>query len=96
MGLVSSVADPSTREAGKPGRLFSLRFPADRPSWYLPSLPQTSGALQGGREKNSPEFEELQKVSASWLGFEMLQAEAPWGAGFATGESQPVSKTRRG
>lgn len=95
MGLSSK--DPSTREAGKPGRLPSLRFPADRPSWYLPSLPQTSGALQGGREKNSLEFEELQKVSASWLGFEtVLQAEAPWGAGFATGESQPVSKTRRG
>lgn len=87
-----------TREAGNPGYLLlSLRFSAGGTSWTLPCLLQTSGALQGGREKNSLEFEELQKVSASWLGLEaMLQVEAPWGAGFATGESQSVSKTRRG
>lgn len=39
----------------------------------------------------------MQKVSASWLGLEaMLQAEAPWGVGFATVESRNVSKTPRG
>lgn len=88
-GFAVSKDSLPPQERSRHTGLLPLPFP-EIPCWrhftVLTRLQQTFGAPQGGREKNSLEFAELQKVSASWLGLEaMLQAEAPWGLGFATG-----------
>lgn len=88
IGLSSKDSLPPQKRSRHTG-LLPLSFPeipCRRHFTVLTRLPQTFGAPQGGRGKNSLEFEELHKVSASWLGLEaMLQAEAPWGLYFATG-----------
>lgn len=57
------------QERSRHTEILPLSFP-EIPCWrhftVLIRLPQTFGAPQGGREKNSLEFEELQKkISAS-------------------------------
>lgn len=67
MGLNSKDSLPPQERSRHTG-LLPFSFP-EIPCWrhfvVLTRLPQTFGAPQGGREKNSLEFEELQKISAS-------------------------------
>lgn len=83
---VSSKDFPHPQERSR-HRGLPLSFRGGGTSRSLPPLRQTFGAPQGGREKNSLEFEELQKVSASWLGLRQCCKLRPLGGvGSVTGK----------